>query len=189
MEATASGVFCSRMMSMVNREDVNAIVQAQRHMLDRFEKTNEMLLNFNGLSSARLHQMTERYQHHTRTLVEMKKDLDSIFRRIRTLKGKLAKQYPEAFSSVHESPMSEDEDFEPLPRNSLVLSTASCPSSESSDTSPTLLSTGASGDSEDASHGPPDLPIINGQISGRRQPQQLPPTRDRGRTEINLGSG
>lgn len=91
--------------------------------LDRFEKTNEMLINFNGLSNVRLQQMNERFLLHTRTLVDMKKDLDSIFRRIRsvtihliqtptcttliidlscifrTLKGKIAKQYPEAFSS------------------------------------------------------------------------------------------
>lgn len=32
MEPTASGVFCNRMLSMVNSEDVNAIIQAQRHM-------------------------------------------------------------------------------------------------------------------------------------------------------------
>lgn len=94
------------------------------YRLDRFEKTNEMLINFNGLSNVRLQQMNERFLLHTRTLVDMKKDLDSIFRRIRygllsvtkhktyehaehlhscllhrTLKGKIAKQYPEAFSS------------------------------------------------------------------------------------------
>lgn len=51
--------------------------------LDRFEKTNEMLVNFNNLSNARLQQMSERFLHHTRTLTEMKRDLDSIFRRIR----------------------------------------------------------------------------------------------------------
>lgn len=55
--------------------------------LDRFEKTNEMLLNFNNLSSVRMQQMSERFLHHTRTLVEMKKDLDSIFRRIRCETG------------------------------------------------------------------------------------------------------
>ncbi|XP_051893759.1 kxDL motif-containing protein 1 isoform X3 [Pristis pectinata] len=97
--------------------------------LDRFEKTNEMLLNFNNLSSVRLNQMTERYLHHTRALVEMKKDLDSIFRRIRTLKDKLSKQHPEAFSKL---------------------------SSDSSNTSPTLLTPGASGDSE-------DVPVIKEQ--------------------------
>lgn len=55
--------------------------------LDRFEKTNEMLLNFNNLSSVRMQQMNERFLHHTKTLVEMKKDLDSIFRRIRWATG------------------------------------------------------------------------------------------------------
>ncbi|XP_069072437.1 kxDL motif-containing protein 1 isoform X1 [Pleurodeles waltl] len=98
MDPTASGVFCGRMLSMVNSEDVNAIILAQRHMLDRFEKTNEMLLNFNNLSNGRMQQMNERFLNHTRTLVDMKKELDMVFRRIRTLKGKLAKQYPEAFS-------------------------------------------------------------------------------------------
>ncbi len=114
MEPTASGIFCNRMLSMVNSEDMNAIIQAQRHMwvslssdlpwqhnviyyafnlillhvfmysrLDRFEKTNEMLINFNGLSNVRLQQMNEHFLMHTRTLIEMKKDLDSIFRRIR----------------------------------------------------------------------------------------------------------
>ncbi|XP_062967846.1 kxDL motif-containing protein 1 isoform X1 [Cynocephalus volans] len=97
---SASRVFCSRILSMVNTDDVNAIILAQKNMLDRFEKTNEMLLNFNSLSSARLQQMSERFLHHTRTLVEMKRDLDSIFRRIRTLKGKLARQHPEAFSQM-----------------------------------------------------------------------------------------
>ncbi|XP_078054619.1 kxDL motif-containing protein 1 [Mustelus asterias] len=174
MEASASGVFCSRMLSMVNREDVNAIVQAQRHMLDRFEKTNEMLLNFNNLSSVRLNQMTERYQHHTRALVEMKKDLDSIFRRIRILKDKLAKQHPEAFNSIYSSLVAEDdEDFDPIPKGSLPLSATLDLSSDSSNTSPTLLSTGASGDSEDALQGLADTLAVKGQTDGHEQPVRV----------------
>lgn len=60
-----------------------SLVNCCENRLDRFEKTNEMLINFNGLSNVRLQQMNERFLLHTRTLVEMKKDLDSIFRRIR----------------------------------------------------------------------------------------------------------
>nr|XP_054322311.1 kxDL motif-containing protein 1 isoform X1 [Pongo pygmaeus]XP_054322313.1 kxDL motif-containing protein 1 isoform X1 [Pongo pygmaeus] len=123
---SASRVFCGRILSMVNTDDVNAIILAQKNMLDRFEKTNEMLLNFNNLSSARLQQMSERFLHHTRTLVEMKRDLDSIFRRIRTLKGKLARQHPEAFSQQ---------------------STGSC------DTSPDIVLPSLSPSFEDLSHG------------------------------------
>ncbi|XP_075759010.1 kxDL motif-containing protein 1 isoform X2 [Pelodiscus sinensis] len=164
MEPTASGVFCSRMLSMVNSEDVNAIILAQKNMLDRFEKTNEMLLNFNNLSSVRMQQMNERFLHHTRTLVEMKKDLDSIFRRIRTLKGKLAKQYPEAFSNVHESPiLEEDDDFDPIPKSTATTIATSEQSTESCDTSPDIISPTMSQDFEDLSQGRYDSPAVNGQ--------------------------
>uniref|UniRef100_A0A096M1W0 KxDL motif-containing protein 1 n=1 Tax=Poecilia formosa TaxID=48698 RepID=A0A096M1W0_POEFO len=184
VEPTASGVFCNRMLSMVNSEDVNAIIQAQRHMLDRFEKTNEMLINFNGLSNVRLQQMNERFLLHTRTLVDMKKDLDSIFRRIsshicsvhntisdpwifllyfRTLKGKISKQYPEAFSNINESPILEDDDdeeFDPIPPSvATTTNTATSEqSTESCDTSPDVISPTVSRCSEDLSQEPPDTP-------------------------------
>uniref|UniRef100_A0A4W5L2G9 KxDL motif-containing protein 1 n=2 Tax=Hucho hucho TaxID=62062 RepID=A0A4W5L2G9_9TELE len=160
MEPTASGIFCNRMLSMVNSEDVNAIIQAQRHMLDRFEKTNEMLINFNGLSNVRLQQMNEHFLLHTRTLVEMKKDLDSIFRRIRTLKGKIAKQYPEAFSNVHESPILEDDEFDPIPPSvaTMITATMSGQSTESCDTSPDVISPNVSRCSEDLSQEQADTP-------------------------------
>uniref|UniRef100_A0A8C2NP91 KxDL motif-containing protein 1 n=1 Tax=Capra hircus TaxID=9925 RepID=A0A8C2NP91_CAPHI len=133
---SASRVFCSRILSMVNADDVSAIILAQKNMLDRFEKTNEMLLNFNNLSSARLQQMNERFLHHTRTLVEMKRDLDSIFRRIRTLKGKLARQHPEAFSHIPEASLLEDEDEDPIPPSTTTTIATSEQSTGSCDTSP-----------------------------------------------------
>ncbi|XP_062815462.1 kxDL motif-containing protein 1 [Anolis carolinensis] len=165
MEPSASGVFCSRVLSMVNSEDVNAIILAQKNMLDRFEKTNEMLLNFNNLSAVRMQQMNERFLHHTRTLVEMKKDLDSIFRRIRTLKGKLAKQYPDAFSNIHESPIldDDDDDFTPVPKSTATTIATSEQSTESCDTSPDIISPATSHDFEDLSQGPYDSPAVNGQ--------------------------
>ncbi|NWY35786.1 KXDL1 protein, partial [Pheucticus melanocephalus] len=154
MEPSASQVFCGRVLGMVNAEDVNAIILAQKNMLDRFEKTNEMLLNFNNLSSVRMQQMSERFLHHTRTLVEMKKDLDSIFRRIRTLKGKLAKQYPEAFSNIHESPILEDDDdFDAVPKSTTTTIATSEQSTESCDSSPGLISPTTSQEFEDLSQG------------------------------------
>ncbi|XP_057692680.1 kxDL motif-containing protein 1 [Corythoichthys intestinalis] len=159
VEPTASGVFCNRMLSMVNSEDVNAIIQAQRHMLDRFEKTNEMLINFNGLSNVRLQQMNERFLLHTRTLIEMKKDLDSIFRRIRTLKGKIGKQFPDAFSNIHESPIPEDDDddVDPAPPSgaTTVTTATSGQSSDCCDSSPDAASPDAGGCSEELSRETP----------------------------------
>jgi len=39
---------------VVNQGDVEEMVRAQKEMLQRFEKTNEMLTNVNSLSAVRL---------------------------------------------------------------------------------------------------------------------------------------
>uniref|UniRef100_A0A8C5XF47 KxDL motif-containing protein 1 n=1 Tax=Microcebus murinus TaxID=30608 RepID=A0A8C5XF47_MICMU len=168
---SASERLFTRILSMVNTDDVNAIILAQKNMLDRFEKTNEMLLNFNSLSSARLQHMSERFLHHTRTLVEMKRDLDSIFRRIRwapgpshatTLKGKLARQHPEAFSHVPEASLLEDEDEDPIPPSTTTTIATSEQSTGSCDTSPDTVSPSLSPGFEDLSHVRPSSPAVNG---------------------------
>lgn len=66
--------------------------------LQRFEKTNEMLLNVNALSQSRLKNVTEDYKKHSKLLIDMKKDLHYIFNKIRNIKSKLENKYSEAFS-------------------------------------------------------------------------------------------
>ena len=51
--------------------------------MSRYEKTNEMLINFNMLSSTRCEATTQDFRKHTQILGQMKADLDVIFRRIR----------------------------------------------------------------------------------------------------------
>ncbi|XP_067003024.1 kxDL motif-containing protein CG10681 isoform X1 [Anabrus simplex] len=70
--------------------------------LQRFEKTNEMLTNCNALSVNRLKSAGTEFKKHTQLLLEMKKDLENIFKRMRVLKTKLANQYPEAFAAAEE---------------------------------------------------------------------------------------
>ena len=67
-------------------------------MLQRFEKTNEMLTNVNSLSAARLEKAQNDFKKHTVTVQEMKKDLDNIFKRIKNIKSKLATQMPAAYT-------------------------------------------------------------------------------------------
>lgn len=66
--------------------------------LQRFEKTNEMLTNCNQLSVNRLKTAGTEFKKHTALLIEMKRDLDYIFKRIRLIKNKLSQQYPQAFN-------------------------------------------------------------------------------------------
>ncbi len=79
----ASDAFMGSLTSMVNHDDISAILEAQTQMLSRFEKTNEMLSNFNNLSAARYEKTLEEFKEHTQTLMDMRKDLESVFRRIR----------------------------------------------------------------------------------------------------------
>jgi len=90
-------IFVDKMESLVDNNQLLHVLESQKHMLTRFEKTNEMLLNFNALSAARFENASADFKRHTALLLDMKRDLDIIFRRIRLLKTRLAKVYPEPF--------------------------------------------------------------------------------------------
>jgi hypothetical protein len=60
-----------------------------------------MLINFNQLSFQRYEASVQDFQKHTQLLFDMKKDLDSIFKRIRSLKQRLSKTYPDAFAGKY----------------------------------------------------------------------------------------
>lgn len=53
-----------------------------------------MLLNCNALSKSRWKQTNDDFKKHSKVLIEMKKDLDYIFRKIRSIKQKINRQYP-----------------------------------------------------------------------------------------------
>jgi hypothetical protein len=83
---------------------LNLLVAFSR--LQRFEKTNEMLLNCNALSESRIKSTEEDFKKHIKMIGEMRKDLDIIFRKIKSVKAKLQTQYPDVVSQVQ---MQEDD--------------------------------------------------------------------------------
>merc|ERR1711988_1604474 len=114
---TASEVMVQGLAGVVNQGDVEEMVRAQKEMLQRFEKTNEMLTNVNSLSAVRLEKANNDFKKHTQNIVEMKKDLESIFKRLKIIKQKLNKQMPEAYEAVigaseRESAKEEDDEYD-----------------------------------------------------------------------------
>uniref|UniRef100_A0A2M4BYZ5 KxDL domain-containing protein n=1 Tax=Anopheles marajoara TaxID=58244 RepID=A0A2M4BYZ5_9DIPT len=97
---TAAEVFVQGLAGLVNQTDVEVMIRAQKQMLQRFEKTNEMLLNCNALSASRMKVATDDFKKHTKLLHDMKKDLDYIFRKIRMIKAKVGNQYPAAYAEA-----------------------------------------------------------------------------------------
>ncbi|XP_068693342.1 uncharacterized protein [Montipora foliosa] len=91
-------------VAMVRREKVTPRIDCIiTYRLAKFEKTNAKFGRFNDLSEARYSHLHQQLRNHTKMLLDMKKDLDSVFRRIRTLKNKLAKQYETAFHAMSSS--------------------------------------------------------------------------------------
>lgn len=70
------------------------------YRLQRFEKTNEMLINCNALSNGRLKAANDDFKKHIRFINDMKKDLDYIFKKIRNIKMRIGVQYPEAMKKA-----------------------------------------------------------------------------------------
>ncbi|CAK9794724.1 KxDL motif-containing protein CG10681 [Anthophora quadrimaculata] len=105
---TAPEVFIQGLAGIVDQQDVESMIRAQKQMLQRFEKTNEMLTNCNQLSINRLKTAGSEFKKHTALLVEMKRDLDYIFKRIRIVKNKLSQQYPQAFNEAVRSSLAEE---------------------------------------------------------------------------------
>ncbi|CAH1797382.1 unnamed protein product [Owenia fusiformis] len=110
-QSSRSDVFVKSLANIVDREDIHRMVEAQKHMLLRFEKTNEMLLNFNALSVNRCNATTAEFNRHTQLLCHMKKELDSVFLRIRNIKSKLSTEYPEAFKACRGGVINEEDEL------------------------------------------------------------------------------
>jgi len=109
---TASEVLVQGLAGVINQKDVELMVRAQKKMLQRFEKTNEMLTNVNSLSASRLEKAQADFKKHTALVLDMKKDLEIIFKRIRGIKAKVAAQQPQAYAAVVHQGQSGEEDDE-----------------------------------------------------------------------------
>ncbi|XP_045513583.1 kxDL motif-containing protein CG10681 [Pieris brassicae] len=116
---SAPEVFVQGLAGMVDQSDVEVIIRAQKTMLQRFEKTTEMLTNCNQLSASRLRAASVEFKKHTQLLLDMKRDLNYIFKKIRAIKTKLSTQYPEAYKVAVASaagyikPLDEEEEMKP----------------------------------------------------------------------------
>nr|CAG4642761.1 EOG090X0CBU [Evadne anonyx] len=108
---TPPEVFVQGLAGFIQQQDVEAMIRAQKQMLQRFEKTNEMLVNCNALSQIHLQKANQEFKRHIQLLNEVKRDLDNIFKRVKALKAKAALQYPESYKeavSQTQQPIIED---------------------------------------------------------------------------------
>lgn len=92
--------FLDRLSGLMNKENADLILSEQDNMLETLEVANEKLSKLNSLSENSYELCAAEFRRYTQTLTGMKRDLDSVFRRIRLLKSRVASQYPEAYTEV-----------------------------------------------------------------------------------------
>lgn len=101
-EAALGDAFLDKLFSMPNYAAISNIRSEQENMYRALEVANWKLASFNEVSEATFQEHAPLFRQHVRSLQEMKKELDSIFRRIRTLKAKASVMYPEAYTAAQE---------------------------------------------------------------------------------------
>nr|CAG4649640.1 EOG090X0CBU [Scapholeberis mucronata] len=97
---TPAEVFVQGCAGFTNQHDIEHMIRAQKQMLQRFEKTNEMLVNCNALSQVHLQKAALEFKKHVQLLSELKKDLENIFKRVKAIKAKTSSQYPHQFEDA-----------------------------------------------------------------------------------------
>ncbi|XP_055338306.1 kxDL motif-containing protein CG10681-like [Paramacrobiotus metropolitanus] len=92
---------------------LNAVLHDQREMLAKLEKANETLDTCNTLSHQRIDAYATDFKHHVKLLLEMKKDLESLYKRLRIVQTKVSKLYPANYAdAVSKAEMHEIEEDE-----------------------------------------------------------------------------
>ena len=105
-------LFVDRFTDLINHEHVRDIRETQSQMLHTLELSNSKLASLNNISEKTYEKTVSQFRHNIKMLQDMKKQLDSIFRRIRVLKGRVAAGYPQAYAAALEAGAIDDPDNE-----------------------------------------------------------------------------
>ena len=107
--------FLDAVTGLIDQDKIIAIRKEQSQMMNTLETANCKLSSLNDFSEDTFQDCAAEFRQHTKTLVDMKKQLDSIFRRIRHLKAKVSTLYPEAYATAlekyaHDKSIDEEDD-------------------------------------------------------------------------------
>ncbi|KAI8977590.1 hypothetical protein BDF20DRAFT_913905 [Mycotypha africana] len=81
-------------LQMKRDQELIQITNNQNESLSTFKNAEQKLDAFNRFSQARYQNVHKQFEAHTKLLKEVKGDLDSVFRKINTIKRQLASVYP-----------------------------------------------------------------------------------------------
>ena len=92
------GVFLDRLATMMHHGNITEVIKDQEKMLLSMEISNEKLTSFNNVSEEAFRRLSGNFIQNTKLLSDMKKELDTVFRRIRSLKVKVQTVFPDSYA-------------------------------------------------------------------------------------------
>ncbi|KAI8380115.1 hypothetical protein BD560DRAFT_432365 [Blakeslea trispora] len=101
-----------QLLQLKSDEDIQTILDDQEECLEVYKDTQKKLEALNKFSQIRYQHVHKHFEAHTKLLVDVKNDLNSVFSKIRKIKGQLASQYPdemEAALKKYPPPVLEDD--------------------------------------------------------------------------------
>ncbi|KAF2069595.1 hypothetical protein CYY_009086 [Polysphondylium violaceum] len=107
---SASDMVTNEIYNLSNKEDIDNMINIQSEVLKKQYETNYLLNHFNDYSAQKYSQLSSDFEKHTKMLKEMKKDLDYIFKKTRTLQGLLNEKFPTFVPLVNNFEEEEDQD-------------------------------------------------------------------------------
>ncbi|CAM8924448.1 hypothetical protein QQ045_021777 [Rhodiola kirilowii] len=93
----ASQQLSTQFKSLINTDDIESLKQHQLLILGRLQDSNAVLSHFNDFSENCFTEVSGDFSRNTRLLKSMKLDLDYIFQKLRSIKGRILATYPDAF--------------------------------------------------------------------------------------------
>ncbi|KAJ3193745.1 KxDL motif-containing protein 1 [Irineochytrium annulatum] len=105
-----ASLILERMSTIVGRENMTNVLEKQEDILTKLRQSNRNLEAFNNFSAGRYEQCAANVESYTAMLKEMKADLESVFRRVRALKVKVAATHSDLYHEVTKDEPEEDDD-------------------------------------------------------------------------------
>ncbi|KAI7850421.1 hypothetical protein BDC45DRAFT_518269 [Circinella umbellata] len=90
------------LLNASNDADLKKMEQDQTESLTIYQSTHDRLEAFNEFSKARYQNINKHFESHTIMLKEMKRDLDSVFAKLRKINIKLEQKYPDEMRQARE---------------------------------------------------------------------------------------
>ncbi|KAI8051437.1 hypothetical protein BDF22DRAFT_690720 [Syncephalis plumigaleata] len=100
-EGTTLGrVLNAQLAGCLNEQALAEMLALQEKTLDTATQTHDTLAAFNEFAEARYAELQKRLEQHVTSVLALRKDLDGVFRRLRSLKEQCRSRYPDANQTV-----------------------------------------------------------------------------------------